>query len=244
VGISSHLYLYGYSTQNTSIPSAIAQGYRIGARTDDKLYVSISNSEYSAPIYMGGTNITSNKTYSIAGDPELNVFTTTTPHRFETGESVILISDTGDLPENIEAHTTYYIIKLNATKFKLSSSFSNSLLGQEITTYKGSQLKVISRVSDKNSGTVGSPIQWDSTNSNWYIYVNPTNTIYTTLATNGVAILGETTDLSYVKRVADERSIDEKIYKLRVVISKRGSRIQESRGWIYYSRIIFHFSKK
>ena len=220
VGISSHLYLYGYSTQNTSIPSAIAQGYRIGARTDDKLYVSISNSEYSAPIYMGGTNITSNKTYSIAGDPELNVFTTTTPHRFETGESVILISDTGDLPENIEAHTTYYIIKLNATKFKLSSSFSNSLLGQEITTYKGSQLKVISRVSDKNSGTVGSPIQWDSTNSNWYIYVNPTNTIYTTLATNGVAILGETTDLSYVKRVADERSIDEKIYKLRVVIPK------------------------
>jgi hypothetical protein len=220
VGISSHLYLYGYSTQNTSIPSAIAQGYRIGARTNDKLYVSISNSEYSAPIYMGGTNITSNKTYSIAGDPELNVFTTTTPHRFETGESVILISDTGDLPENIEAHTTYYIIKLNATKFKLSSSFSNSLLGQEITTYKGSQLKVISRVSDKNSGTVGSPIQWDSDNNNWYIYVNPTNTIYTTLATNGVAILGETTDLSYVKRVADERSIDEKIYKLRVVIPK------------------------
>jgi hypothetical protein len=36
----------------------------------------------------------------------------------------------------------------------------------------------------------------------------------------GVAELGETTDLTYVKRVVDERSLDEKVYKIRAVIPK------------------------
>jgi len=220
VGISSHLYLYGYATENTGLPNALTQGYRVGARIGDELYVNILNTEYSAKIYMEGTEISSVKTYSISGDPVNSVFTTVGTNLLYTGESVLLTSDIGDLPENIDEHTIYYIIRVSPTQFKLAASLSNALLGEAITVHKGSQVKISSRVSDKSSGEIGSPIQWDSTNDNWYLYVDPANTIYTNLASNGVAVLGETTDLSYVKRIEDTRSIDEKLYKLRVVIPK------------------------
>ncbi len=230
VGITSHLYLYGFTSEVASAPSAVAQGYRIGAKTDDKLFVNISGTEYSATINMNGTNISGSKIYTIVGEPSLNVFTTAAAHKLETGEKVILVSDNGDLPENIEAHTVYYVIKESSTQFKLASSLNNALLGEEITVYRGANLKVLSRVSDKNSGDVGSPIQWDSSNSNWYIEVAQSNQIYNALLANGVGILGETTDLSYVKRIADERSIDEKIYKLRVVIPKEANNAKNPEG--------------
>ena len=217
---SSRLYLYGYKSEDASIPSSVAQGYKVGAKTNDKLYLTISGTEYSATINMNGTNSSGNKTYSIVGEPAGNIFTTSIPHSLVTGEKVILISDDGDLPENIDANTVYYIINLTSTQFQLSSSSTNALLGEEINVYKGTNLKIISRVSEKESGDLGSPIQWDSSNNNWYIQVSPSNQIYNTLLSNGVAIIGETTDLSYIKRIADERSIDEKLYKLRVVIPK------------------------
>ncbi len=230
VGITSHLYLYGYTYETSSLPSSLTQGYRIGAKTDDELYIDLSGVDYSAKIYMHGTSISGSKVYSISGEPTSNVFTTSIAHSLETGESVLLSSDIGDLPENIQAHTLYYVIKVNSTQFKLASSVSNALLGQEITVYKGSQLKVWSRVSDKESGDPGSPIQWDSTNNNWYVYVDPSNEIYTALQTNGVAVFGETTDLSFIKRIADERSIDEKLYKLRVVIPKEAANSKNPEG--------------
>ena len=221
-GISTHLYLYGYSSEDSGLPAALAQGYRVGAKINDHLYLTISGTEYSAKINMQGTQTTSIKTYNITGNPSLNIFTTSTNHELQTGESVLLYSDNGDLPENIEAHRIYYVIRVSSTKFKLASSASNADLGEEITVYKGSQLKVISRVSDKNSGDIGSPIQWDSNESNWYLDVASSNTIYPAIVANS-STLGETTDLSYIKRIADDRSLDEKLYKLRVVIPKEAN---------------------
>ena len=52
-------------------------------------------------------------------------------HGLLTGEKVKLISDDGDLPENINAHQTYFVIKVSAT-IKLGSSLSTLKMEQRL----------------------------------------------------------------------------------------------------------------
>ena len=59
--------------------------------------------------------------------------------------------------------------KVSATAIKLASSLTNAENGTAITVYGGTNLKVLSRVSEKDAGDVGSPIQFDATNGNWYV---------------------------------------------------------------------------
>jgi hypothetical protein len=217
VGISTHLYLYGFNAVD-SLPVSVTQGYRIGARLNDKLYLSINNTEYSADIYMQDSVTSSYKVYDVSTVSSSTL--TIGSHTIETGEKIIINSETGDLPENVTPHIVYYAIRVNSTQIRLATSFTNALNNEALTVYGGTQLKVYSRVSDKTSGDIGSPIQFDSTAGNWYITVNSANQIYNQLNTLGVAGLSETTDLTYVKRIVDDRSLDEKIYKVRVVIPK------------------------
>jgi hypothetical protein len=232
VGISSHLYLFGYNAKDL-FPSSITQGYRIGARVDDKLYFVGLGVTYSANIYMCDNAIavsglttargtsSSVKSYRVTSGPDSNGSFTIGANALLTGETVKIISEDGDLPENITAHETYYVINNNDNNtIKLAASFTNATQGNEITVYGGTNLTILSRVSEKESGDLGSPVQYDPQNSNWYIHVNQNNDIYNAFNTGGVATYGETTDLSFVRRVSDERSLDEKIYKLRVVIPK------------------------
>ena len=51
VGISSHLYLFGFNDQDDA-PPIIIQGYRIGARQNDKLYLNIGSGTSEASICM------------------------------------------------------------------------------------------------------------------------------------------------------------------------------------------------
>ena len=141
-------------------------------------------------------------------------------HAIQTGEKIIINSETGDLPENVTPHIVYYAIRVSSTQIKLATSFTNALNNEALTLYGGTQLKVYSRVSDKIAGDIGSPIQYDSSAGNWFITVNSGNQIYNQINTLGVAGLSETTDLTYVKRIIDERSLDEKVYKIRAVIPK------------------------
>jgi microcystin-dependent protein len=217
VGVSTHLYLYGLTSPD-SPPISITQGYRIGARVNDKLYLSLNGTEYSANIYMEDGLTSSFKKYEVSS--VTNSVLTIGNHRISTGEKVIINSETGDLPENVIPHTVYYAIRVSSTEIRLASSFTNALNGEFLTIYGGTQLVVYSRVSDKNSGEIGSPIQFDSINNNWFIITNSGNQIYNQIASLGVAGLTETTDLCYIKRIIDDRSLDEKIYKLRVVIPK------------------------
>jgi len=214
------LYLYGLSASD-SLPVSVTQGYRIGARHSDKLYLSIDNTEYSANIYMQDGITSAYKVYDVS-TVSSSTITFTDNHTLLDGEKIIINSETGDLPENVTPHIVGYAITsgLSANQIKLATSFTNALNNEALTIYGGSQLKVYSRVSDKTSGDIGSPIQFDSTAGNWYINVNSANEIYNQLNTLGVSGLSETTDLTYVKRIVDDRSLDEKIYKLRVVIPK------------------------
>ena len=217
VGVSTHLYLYGLNAPD-SIPVSVTQGYRIGARVRDKLYLAIGSTEYSADIYMQDGVTISFHTYSVTSVSSSTL--TLGTHAIQTGEKIIINSETGDLPENVTPHIVYYAIRVNSTQIRLATSFTNALNNEALTLYGGTQLKVYSRVSDKIAGDIGSPIQYDSSAGNWFITVNSGNQIYNQINTLGVSVLSETTDLTYVKRIIDERSLDEKVYKIRAVIPK------------------------
>jgi len=217
IGNQNRLYLNGYDDQSNP-PTSIIQGYAIGARISDKLYLKDSNGvEKNAEIVMGDDTTSSKKEYSVTTLTS-NIFTLPT-HRIETGEKVVIRSSTGDLPEGLETKTTYYAIKISNTQIKLASTFADSQIGKEIATNGGSSLKIISTVSGKSSGEIGSPIQFDTSAENWYINVKSGSTLYSyinTLNQNDVPV----TSPPYIKRIGDDRSIDEKLYKLRVSIPK------------------------
>ena len=215
----NRLYLYGF-TSTDDYPPVLTQGFRVGAKLNDKLYFSVGDNEYSADILMSDGSASSVKEYEVTSGPSLNIFTLPT-HTIQTGEKVIILSDDGDLPENIVENTVYYAIRVSSTQIKLASSASNASSLAAITVYGGTNLRILSRVSDKNAGDVGSPVQYDSTNGQWFIHTNANSEIYNGLiGEGGVATLSVRTEPSYFKRTQDSRSLDEKIYKVRVVIPK------------------------
>ena len=239
VGITSHLYLYGFSASD-DIPPSTLQGYRVGAKVNETLYVTIGSGTSTASICMSdritsgvstGTNI-SEKSYTVSpSSPSIdtsgkNTIFTIGAHGLVTGEKIRILSIDGDLPENITENTFYYAITnavdgtLTGNQIKLATSSTNAALAFPIIVYGGTNLRIVSRVSDKFPGDIGSPIQYDTTNRNWFVHTNTNSDIYKAIATNGVVGLSVRTNVSYIKRISDSRSIDEKLYKLRVVIPK------------------------
>jgi hypothetical protein len=226
VGISSHLYLFGYTDVNDK-PPVIIQGYRVGAKVNEQIFFDEDGTTRSANVFMvdneisttGFTTATgttsSYKEYSVSSVS--SSILTLGSHELLTGEKIIVISDSADLPENVTEHRVYYAIKHSSTQIKLASSLTNAQNGTSITIHGGVNLKVVSRVSDKDAGDVGSPIQYDASNSNWFVHTNSNNQIFNAL---NVSLLGERTNTAYFKRKEDSRSIDEKLYKFRVVIPK------------------------
>ena len=241
VGISSHLYVLGFNNQDDPPPTLLL-GYRLGAKQDDELSVKIYDANQNvlktsirtAPIYMvdnntsAGSGVTvsqgttsKQKSYTVQSatvDNKLNLGA----HSIRTGEKIRIFSHEGDLPENLEPNTLYYAIdQQNNAEIKVASNKTNAENNSFITIYGGSGLYVESRVHDKESGDIGHPVQWDSTNNHWYIHVGTNNSIYTDIARLGVlgnVGLGEKTEVSYIDRTDDQRGLDEKIYKLRVVV--------------------------
>ena len=232
----NRLYLYGFNAKD-DIPPTLTQGYRIGARVSDKIYFTGDGlAEYSANILMTNgvtSSVSSAKEYVVdPAGPSSSKFEIGT-HALSTGEKVIILSGDGDLPENIVENTVYYAITdsvnvtrtdgatLFSTQIQLASSYTNAISGTPITVYKGTSLRILSRVTDKVAGELGHPVQYDETNG-WYIntlFTNTTSNIWNGINENQ-ATLGSRTEPSYVKRYSDSRSLDEKVYKVRVVIPK------------------------
>ena len=226
---STKLYLHGFNSQDV-VPLGINQGYRIGAKVNDKLYVNIGGTK-EASIVMPGHNTSSFKSYSVTNPPSSTSNNLTIgDHNLTTGEKVIIISDDADLPENLETDKVYYAITnatksgVNATQIQLASSESNAEIGEEIDVSLGTNLKIITRVSDKESGDIGHPVQWDPGVATNYDGVTGTGNYYINVKADGNTITSvlptDKTDVSYIKRTQDSRSLDEKIYKIRVVIPK------------------------
>ena len=211
---STKLYLHGYKSKDVE-PLVITQGYRVGAKVNDKIYLpNNTNTPYEASIVMEDGS-SSFKSYTVTDEPDENSNSFFIgSNNLVTGEKVIIVSDDGDLPENLETNTVYYIIKEGATRVKLASSEANANNSSEISVSFGTNLKIITRVSDKSAGEAGHPVQYDDANSNWFINVASSgNTITSNLTTSE-------SEITFIKRTEDTRGLDEKLYKIRIVIPK------------------------
>jgi len=216
---TERLYLQGYTDQDVP-PPVTQQGYKIGARVNEKLYLIVDGSTYEASVVIPNSNNQSSQVeYTVTSSPSsmTNSFTIGT-NTLQTAEKVIVRSSTGDYPYNIEGDTVYYIIQDGTTKVQLASSYTNAIKGNNLTVSGGTSLEIISRVTDKSAGDPGHPVQYSSTGSiGWYVNVNSTgNTIYS--AFSGPPAKSGPSEISTFKRIDDTRSLDEKIYKVRVVI--------------------------
>ena len=230
VANNSRLYLYNQPNESIK-PVSVIDGYRIGAKRNDTINVVFTDSgtltEYSATIVMQGTTPTTYQKESVVAKVSntntnnivSDTITLSSPHNFINGETVRVVSDTGDLPDGIEIDTVYYVITagLDSNQVQLSSSLNNALNGIQIPIYtpKTSNLKIVSRVSDKTSGDIGHPIQYDSGQSQWYLNVSGT-AIYDKISTLSIEVSPRT----YIKRTPDNRNYEDTLYKFRYVIPK------------------------
>ena len=116
------------------------------------------------------------------------------------------MSDNGRLPDGLKANTVYYAITDANASAGLSTNIDIKLAKTETDALNatalainnlGGTLTIVSRVSDKNSGDIGHPVQWDSSESQWYIKVSTASTdndIFNTVCVGlGTTSLGDST---------------------------------------------------
>ena len=245
VGIASTAHLYLYAEKNLSVPPEnVIEGYRIGTRVNDTLKVLVASAgsatEYSSRIVMPGSQSSSEKSFNVnrsaAGINSIgafssggtsNVLTFTQSHTLLEGESIRILSDNGHLPDGLTPNIVYFAITsglTTTTNIKIAKTLNDALNGTPLNiNANGGVLKVVSRVSDKNSGDIGHPIQYDTTNSQWFIKVasaSTENSIYSTIVGLGSTGLGDATTRTYFKRKSDNRSANDTLYRVRYVIPK------------------------
>ena len=239
---NERLYLYDQKNVD-SLPSNEFNGYKIGAKASDKLYILTSNGEqkveHFSRIVMPNSQSSSEKVFNVlktnVGINSIvsNTITLTENHTFQNAESVRVISEDGSLPDGIESNTVYYAITsgVDPDEIKLASSEANARTLSAISFNNfGGSLKIVSRVSDKKSGDVGHPIQYDTGSSQWYIKVATANT-ENLIHSNVIVGLGTTafnndaSPKTYVKRTPDNRQLKDSIYRLRYVIPEVGTTV-------------------
>ena len=230
---TSKLFLEG-KTNVDEAPNTLVQGYRIGAAVNDVINVGISSDitgvkEYSSRILMPNSTNTSQKEFRVgrvgtANSITSDIITLTEDHTLLNGETIRFISDNARLPDGLENNQVYFAITdgLNSDQLKVASTFTEASAGQGITLNNlGGSLKVQSRVSDKIVGDIGHPIQFDTTNEQWFITV-PTdlseNSIYHAIKGIGSGIVGEASSRTFITRKSDTRPLGDKIYKFRYVL--------------------------
>ena len=251
VGVAStgHLYLYDQTNRDVP-PTNVIEGYRIGARQNDQLRVLISvggtTTEYLSRIVMPDTQTSSEKSVfaarSASGVNSIanSTITLTSAHSFLNGESVRILSSNGHLPDGLSPNQVYYVITdantssgiTTNTEIKLAKTESDALSYTTSNTTQvdfnnnGGALTIVSRVSDKNSGDIGHPIQYDESQGQWYIKVataSTENTIYPTIVSLGTTSLGAATPRTFIKRKQDNRNSVDTLYRVRYVIPSNSS---------------------
>jgi hypothetical protein len=140
-----------------------------------------------------------------------------------------VIGDTGQLPDGMDPNIVYYAITnanpssgiTTTTQIKIAKTQNDAIGATPLTiNAKGGTLSVVSRVSDKNPGEIGHPIQFDGTQGQWFINVatSTENTIYSTIVSLGSTVLGDATPRTFFNRLADDRNAVDTIYRVRYVL--------------------------
>jgi len=245
VGISTHLYLYEQKDENVA-PKVIRDGYHIGAKENETLNIQVFESgsinTYSSRVVMPDgpyvqTESSSEKVFTVGRSSvginsiASNTLTLTERHSFINGESIRIIADNGHLPDGLESNQVYYVITkessigIGTDQIRIAKTLSDAQNGAFSASAidinnKGGTLSIVSRVSDKNPGDIGHPVQWD-TIGQWYINVSATNNgIYDTINSLGSGGLGDATTRAYVTRTPDSRSLIDTLYRVRYVLPK------------------------
>ena len=156
-----------------------------------------------------------------------NVLTLNANHNLFTGESVRVYSDDGVLPDGLKNEQIYYVITTgDADKIQLANSVNNASNGSavDIKNTNGGIISIVSRVTDKIPGELGHPIQYDSSQNNWYILTNnSTNGIYDQAVVGYSTAIAANNSSTYIQRTPENRDLSDRIYKLRYVIPKEFS---------------------
>ena len=249
VATTSRLYLY-QETNLSDPPESVIQGYRFGAKTNDRLNTLITQEgtavEYFARVVMpntgaGTTQVTSVKKAIVGRNVSTgnsitdSTLTFSAGHQFINAESIRVISDNARLPDGIDANRIYYAITTNLAgdQIKIATSANDAVDAKALTINNlGGTLTVESRVSDKLAGETGHPVQYDTSESQWYVNVGTAitdNTLYPTIIALGSGKLGDATPRTFITRKPDSRTLSDKIYKYRYVIPA-GSGITSARA--------------
>jgi len=237
VATTARLYLHN-ETNESAPPKSVIQGYRIGSAADDKLRLLVteggSSTEHQARIVMPdsstGTKLSSVKRFKVgrvgtANSISSNTLTFNEDHRFINGETIRVSSDNARLPDGLDENRVYYAIvggSLNDDQIQIavSPNDASSSTALEINSLGGT-ISVESRVSDKVAGDIGHPIQYDTSENQWYVNVSgsPTdNGIYGTIVSLGTGVLGEATSRTFINRQPDNRGLQDRIFRYRYVI--------------------------
>ena len=246
---AERLYLLGYTSRDIE-PPAIAQGYRIGARQNEKIYLtdpvlgniheadvlmtndittptnnSVSGTDSSAKVYENVTIFTP----STDTTGRQTIYQLTAPHNLKNGESIRIFSETGDLPEGLEENKIYYAV----TREKDSSRTDGISLSPSQFQIAASKTNADAATPIYITSFLGKQIRVESRVSDKKVgefghpiqfdYVANNWFIYVASGSSLKTYLNSITgdsEISVFKRVEDGRSIDEKIYKLRYVVPK------------------------
>ena len=253
VGSTGRLYLYNQINSDQK-PQNVIEGYRFGAKINDVLKAQLNVGgnaiEYAARITMPINGITTTQyTYKktayvgrAVGFNSItsNILTLTANHNFINGESIRIISDNGSLPDGLRNNRIYFAITKenpNATfagnnQIQIATSANSAFAAESVGINSvGGSLIVESRVSDKNSGDLGHPIQFDDIKDQWYVNVSTSstdNTLFNQIVGLGTTALGAATPRTYITRNQDDRALLDTIYRARYVIPS-GSGIGSAR---------------
>ena len=238
VGSTTRLYLYGETNVATPPPSVI-QGYRVGASDNELLRLQVPQGGNTtiqyAKIVMPDTQTgavgidgikksTVGRNVSTGNSISANTLTFTGDHSFLSGETVRVFSDNTRLPDGVKNNRIYYAITdgLNADQIQIAQSSKDVDNNNPLSVNNlGGTISIESRVSDKKSGETGHPIQFDTSQSKWYVNVSTAatcNTIYPTIVSLGTNSLGNATARTYITRKPDTRSLSDKTYRFLYVL--------------------------
>jgi len=245
VGVGSTGRLYFYNKNNVADkPLSVIEGYRIGAKVNEELKAQLSVggtvTEYAARVTMPVNGISTTQFTSIKesfvgnsigfNSITSNIMTLKGNHSFINGETIRVISDDGALPDGLRSNRIYFAItKENANagftgenQIQIAPSLNSALSAEPIGINSlGGNLRIESRVSDKTSGDIGHPIQYDTSVSQWFINVSGSttdNSLHGQIVGLGTANLGEATPRTFITRRQDDRALLDTVYRARYVV--------------------------
>ena len=225
------VYINGYDDLFTPPPKSI-KNFIVGAKDGEIIYYSDASGE----IRSATVSPNYQQTFRVDSiDTSTSIITVEgTISGISTGQAVRFVSNTGSLPDGIDQNKVYYVHRdITSNTLRISENITSAndpngylLIRNDIGVSPEDNITIYARVSDTIPGQTGNPIQWDPTNNNWYIGIEANENF-----TSG--LLNLENKPFYIKRVTDGRSVDDKIYRVRIVIPKESSLASEpSPGFI------------